>query len=122
MPATRRCKFVTFAHGVDSCAARLCRACSSNLLTPSKVILLPALVTVTVSATAPGWSVVPTRPGWSVYKLSSCCVGLKPGATTVTRVGPGDAFAITHRPSESALVRSEEHTSELQSQSNLVCR
>src|SRR2546427_5389487 len=44
------------------------------------------------------------------------------GATVRGRAGRGRARAVARADSDVALRRSEEHTSELQSQSNLVCR
>src|SRR2546430_16133228 len=49
--------------------------------------------------------------------LSTACGGARAGSAALTPATP-DSTALSLSPS----VRSEEHTSELQSQSNLVCR
>src|SRR2546430_11609698 len=58
----------------------------------------------------------PLRRRWSVRVHASSCTGCSARAGTPTT-------SPRHNPDRNATVtRSEEHTSELQSQSNLVCR
>src|SRR2546427_8451334 len=47
---------------------------------------------------------------------------LKPGLTRFTSSYASGPFSVSHKAPVTGSIRSEEHTSELQSQSNLVCR
>src|SRR5688572_31254310 len=66
-------------------------------------------------------------PYTTLFRSSSIGRGPVPkrapvGARTRPRVSGGDDLGAQPLPGVRALARSEEHTSELQSQSNLVCR
>src|SRR2546427_7616814 len=60
------------------------------------------------------------------YVIEQLVVGLSSapdgGSEHITSVKSGDALEVLKRSGDQVHVRSEEHTSELQSQSNLVCR
>src|SRR2546430_6386417 len=87
--------------------ARIFLAKISALLPVSKRIRFPLYST---SAAKPQSRVRPARPPKASYRI-------------VTRLGKGGGVACAGRTTAAARMRrSEEHTSELQSQSNLVCR
>src|SRR5438093_8506196 len=57
---------------------------------------------------------------WSRTKFCACILGRQRRSRTITNVGR--RFGIIGMRSQRSSIRSEEHTSELQSLTNLVCR
>src|SRR2546427_4405192 len=62
-------------------------------------------------------------PYTTLFRSSAPCIGGSIDTATCSAIpSPSRSRVAPHQAPASAMVRSEEHTSELQSQSNLVCR
>src|SRR2546430_12361640 len=98
------------------------------MLNPGKVAPPPAAATAVVpeSVPPPGFtpiaSVTVAMKAVAVLPCASCAVTWTAGAIDAPAVALDGWTESTRRVAAPAPMRSEEHTSELQSQSNLVCR
>src|SRR2546430_10824345 len=92
---------------------QLAVACSTAFLPPCLAVYMRWSTLPTISSTDCGGTRYVTTPMLAVSR--------QPCATT-TSANASRSFWTTTRAGPVAVSRSEEHTSELQSQSNLVCR
>src|SRR2546427_7326184 len=108
---------------------------SAALAATAVLVLLPAVVpalsaqspnTLSPAERAAGWRLLfdgKTTAGWRGFKMDSMPAGWQVVDGALTRVAAaGDIVTREQFRDFELSLRSEEHTSELQSQSNLVCR